>query len=91
MPIGIRANPLPVIVGFLSFQVTGWFKGDKIFDSLNSEAMLFTFLAGGTALLGWLFIRMDRYSEHDSYIGRTLWISSILIGVFFGLFCRFQI
>ena len=35
-----------MVAGMLSYQVTGWFIGDRVFDDLNSEAMLFTFSLG---------------------------------------------
>jgi len=40
-------NILPMLAGFLSFQVSGWLMGKRVFESINSEAMLFTFLLGG--------------------------------------------
>jgi len=64
--------------------------GKRIFDSLNSEAMLFVFLLGGIFLLGWLFFKLDSYSYHPSYWGRTLWIASIVLGVFLGVFIRLK-
>ena len=85
-----RGNPLPILAGFLTFQVAGWFIGERMFDSLNSEAMLFTFLFGGTALLGWLHFKQDSYSSTTSYIGRTAWITCVVMGVFFGLYLRMR-
>jgi hypothetical protein len=52
-----KANPLPILAGFLTFQISGWFLGERMCESRNSEAMLFTFLFGGVALLGWLLYK----------------------------------
>jgi hypothetical protein len=86
-----RGNPLPIFIGFLTFQVSGWFMGKTIFSSTNSEAMLVTFLAGGTIISGWLFFRLDEYSSNTSYVGRALWWVSLVIGVSLGLYCRYAI
>ena len=86
-----RGNPLPILVGFLVFQVSGWFVGKRIFSTSNSEAMLFAFLAGGVIICGWLYHRMDEYSANTSYIGRALWWSCVVIGITFGLYFRFAI
>lgn len=86
-----KGNPLPILAGFLAFQVSGWFMGERVFKSLNSEAMLFTFLFGGTALLGWLLFKQDSYSSNTSYLGRTVWITFVVIGAFFGLYFRMKI
>ena len=85
-----KGTPLPFLAGFLTFQISGWFIGERVFDSLNSEAMLFTFLFGGTALLGWLLFKQDSYSSTTSYIGRTVWITCVVMGVFFGLYLRMR-
>jgi hypothetical protein len=85
-----KGNPLPVLAGFLAFQVSGWFMGERIFDSMNSEAMLFTFLFGGVLLLGWLLYKQDSYSSHTSYLGRTVWITCVVLGVFLGLYVRMK-
>jgi len=64
--------------------------GERMFESMNSEAMLFTFLFGGVLLLGWLLLKQDSYSSHTSYLGRTVWIACVVIGVFLGLYVRIK-
>jgi hypothetical protein len=85
-----KANPLPILAGFLTFQISGWFLGERMFESRNSEAMLFTFLFGGVALLGWLLYTQDSYSSNTSYVGRVVWITYVALGVFFGLLIRLK-
>ena len=74
----------------LSYQVTGWFIGVRVFDNLNSEAMLFTFLATGLALTGWLAWKQDEYSAATSFGGRAYWITLVGIGVAGGSWLRFK-
>ncbi len=83
-------NPLPLVAGMLSYQVTGWFFGCRVFDSSNSEAMLFTFLATGLALTGWLAWKQDEYSAVTSFGGRAYWIVIVAIGVGLGACIRFK-
>ena len=86
----MSGNPMPVVAGMLSYQVTGWCIGDRVFDSLNSEAMLFTFLAAGLALTGWLAWKQDEYSAAASFSGRAYWIAVFALGVGLGACVRFK-
>ena len=65
-------NPLPVIVGFLVYQVSGWFGGEKIFESTNAEAMLFAFLLLATGVFGWIFFTTSSYDSSKSSINRKV-------------------
>jgi len=56
-----------MVAGRLSYQVTGWCIGGRVFDSSNSEAMLFAFLVAGLALTGWLAWKQDAYSAATSF------------------------
>ena len=86
----MSGNPLPMVAGMLSYQVTGWFAGGRVFDSLNSEAMLFTFLASGLGLTGWLAWKQDECSASTSLAGRAYWLAVVAIGVGLGACLRFK-
>ena len=86
----MSGNPLPMVAGMLSYQVTGWCVGGRVFDSLNSEAMLFTVLAAGLALTGWLAWKQDEYSAATSFAGRAYWVAVVAIGVGGGSWLRFK-
>ncbi len=86
----MRGNPLPAVAGMLGYQVTGWFMGGRVFDSLNSEAMLFTFLASGLGVTGWLAWKQDEYSAATSFAGRAYWVALVAIGTGFGVWLRLK-
>ncbi len=73
-----------MVIAVLVYQVTGWLVGERVFASINSEAMLFTFLAGSGALLCWLFSR----STGDSDLGRSIWMINVALGVAIGVMFR---
>jgi hypothetical protein len=73
-----------VVVGVLVYQVSGWLVGERVFASVNSEAMLFTFLAASGALLCWLFSR----SAADSSLGRSISMINVALGVALGVMFR---
>lgn len=77
-------NPFPLAVAVLVYQVSGWLLGERIFASVNSEAMLFTFLAASSWVLYWLMSR----STPDSNLGRSIWLINVALGVAFGLMFR---
>ena len=73
-----------MVIGVLVYQVLGWWVGERVFASVNSEAMLFTFLAGSGALLCWLFSR----TTADSSLGRSIWMINVALGLALGLMFR---
>ncbi|MEM7387767.1 MAG: hypothetical protein AAF514_22760 [Verrucomicrobiota bacterium] len=58
---------------------------------MNSEVLLFAFLLGGLALSGWLFLKHDSLSDTGSWFGKTMWITCVVVGVFFGIHFRLNI
>ncbi len=79
-----RGNAFPLVIAVLVYQVSGWLLGERVFASLNSEAMLFTFLAASGWLLCWLTSR----STPNSNLGRSIWLINVAFGVAFGLMFR---
>jgi len=86
----MTGNPLPLVAGMLSYQVTGWALGGRVLDSLNSEAMIFTFLAAGLGITGWLAWKQDEYSATATLGGRAYWMAVVAIGAGLGVWLRFK-
>lgn len=85
-----RGFPLPFLSGILSYQVSGWVIGRRVFATLNAEAMLFVFVAGTLTLLGWLCWKHDASSDENPYSGRTLWWCGVIVGGLLGLVIRLK-
>ncbi len=91
MVVGRKSNPLPVLVGCLTYQVSGWVMGKRIFDGFNAEAMLFTFLVGSVVVFGWIFLTMTSWDSSKSCLKRRFGIGLIVISVVVGVGIRLAI
>ncbi len=81
----VRAIQLyPILAGGMGYQVSGWLSGKRIFESLNSEALFFTFLALSLIVIAWLVI----YSSSEGSGGRILVVSLGSIGLVLGIGLR---
>jgi hypothetical protein len=86
-----RANPLPVLAGGVTYQVSGWLMGGRIFESINAEAMLFAFLLICVAVFGWIFFTTSAYDASHSFLHRKVGLGLIGVGAVLGVLIRIGI
>lgn len=80
---------IPLSSAALAFQLSGWWTGNRLFGTANSEAMLFTFLVAVLGITGWMCWTMDESSRFPTWTDRIAWGSMFALGFAIGLLMRF--